>query len=142
MPVSTDSLLAAFDALTAEQQRSLIEQLQRRMAAFSPVQPGVVPEIEVVGGYDLTYDDRTSKIPLPAKVVSTVACFTTRKQIKDYLNSLNDEEILWRYRFLQFRYLADGTLWQIFAHAHIHRGEPSAAPLAEKELTPIRPRED
>ncbi len=142
MSVSTDSILAAFDALTTEQQRWLIEQLRLRMTAVSELRNEPIQEIEVLGGYDHTYDDQDLKLPLPPQVVSTVLSFTTRQQIKDYLENLADDEILWRYRFLQYRYLQDGTLWQVFAHAHIHRGTPSATRLDEKDLNPIYPPKD
>ncbi len=117
-----------------------MEQLRLRMTEPSVPQNEAVREIEVLGGYDQTYDDQDSKIPLPMNVVSTVLCFTTRTQIQDYLKCLTDDEILWRYRFLQYRYLSDGSLWQIFAHAHIHRGIPNASPLDDNDLTPFSTR--
>lgn len=130
------SILASFESLTLKEQAQLIDELKKRTSAPWEREKDAVREIEVLGGYDRMYDDDEGvQRPLPAKDIAVIRTFHAREQIIDYFKKLPDDEILWRFRFVQYRYLSDQSLWQISTNAHISRNDfPSASPIEDAQI--------
>jgi hypothetical protein len=119
---SHGSILESFDALTLEEQTQLVDELRRRTSARWDREKHTVREIEVLGGYDRMYDDDEGvQRALPPEDIAVIRNFHARQQILDYFKKLPDDQILWRYRFLQYRYLPDQSIWQIYTNAHVER---------------------
>jgi hypothetical protein len=133
---SIESIIASFESLTFEEQTQLVDELRRRSNARWDQEKRAVREIEVLGGFDRMYDDDEGiQRSLPQKDIAMIRAFHAVEQIKDYFKSLPDEEILWRYRFIQYRYLPNQSTWQIFTNAHVERNNfPSASRIESSEI--------
>jgi hypothetical protein len=84
-------------------------------------QAGEPAEIEVVGGYDQDLADHSVCRPIPEWDVEAVKRLTSREQVRQYLLALPDAFLIDTYRHIQYRYLADGSLWDVSGYARVDR---------------------
>lgn len=78
-------------------------------------------EVEVVGAYDQDVADHSACRPIPEWDVAAVRRLASREDVRQYLHSLPDESLTGIFRHVQYRYLPDGTLWDVSAYASVRR---------------------
>ena len=85
-----------------------------------------------------------SVAPLPEWDVAAVKGLTNRPQIRRYLMSLPDDFLIKTFRHIQYRLLADGTVWDIYGFASVHRVAegPARADAAQVTALPMVNSED
>ena len=127
-------MLDVFESLSLAEQRQAIDALRERH--FEAVK--VAREIEVVGAYEQSFDDAAeTKRPLPPAEAAQVAKMENREVILAYLRSLSDDQLLRKYRVVQFRLLEDASLWQVAACATIRREVGGWDEITLAEIVPI-----
>jgi hypothetical protein len=60
-----------------------------------------------------------------------------RTQIRQYLLSLPDDFLIKTYRHIQYRLLADGTVWDFHGFATVHRVAEGPTQTDANQLTPL-----
>lgn len=135
-PHNLEGLLATFDSLDVEKKREALEAMEARLEQLD----SETPEITVVGGYMRHFEDNADvKRPLPPNEAKALAGLTHRPGISSYLNSLPDQELLGKYRYIQYRFIEDGSLWHAYGFAHVHRETSGWTKIPESDLVPLEP---
>jgi len=131
---SVRQILDVFETMSLAEQRQAIDALRERH--FEAVK--VAREIEVVGAYEQSFEDEAeTKRPLPPAEAAQVAVMDNREVILAYLRSLSDDQLLRKYRVVQFRLLEDASLWQVAACATIRREVGGWDEITPAEIVPI-----
>jgi hypothetical protein len=131
-----EAIRLAFDTLTLKEQELVAQELRQRANDHWDREKHTVREIEVVGAYDEPFDTDQPKRSLPASDAETVRGFISREQVLAHLRQLPDAMLNVR-RFIQWRLLEDGSLWQGSGCVYITRPLPSTDRLAPDQIQPL-----
>ena len=104
----------------------------------SPTAEIELTELEVIGGYDQDVGDDTARRPIPEWDVAALKELKNRGQVHKYLLSLPDDFLIKTYRHIQYRLLVDGTVWDFYGFATVHRvaGGPERAEAGQVAALP------
>lgn len=132
---SVQQLLEVFEKMTVAEQRRAMDALRdSHLEALK-----VAREIEIVGAYELSFEDESeTKQALSPTEAIELAAIQNREVILAYLRSLPEEQLLRKYRVVQFRLLEDRSLWQVAACATIRREIGGWDTITGADIVPLR----
>ena len=95
-------------------------------------------EISVGGGYMQYFEDESDvRRPFSPNEAKVIARLTHRESIAKHLHSLSDQDLMGKYRYIQYRLLEDGSLWYVYGMAHLKLEVGGWIAISESEVVPF-----